>query len=172
MINLKNVELDTFYSFSFRRTLFFSDTFLYFKSQYYFFVVRYTVTTKSCEYSEKSQGPSKEAENIRSVFGDIFHPKRMKQRRLSVYLQYCTVFVCLAYVVLIIGTFPLKGLVSRAGLGFWWHKWIDLGLNKRRAWFIFYFFLESKETWTKFTPLTLLSQRKLKLTARSTLFAL
>ncbi len=30
-----------------------------------------------------------------------------------------------------------KGTVSRAGLGFWWHKWIDLGQNKRRAWLIF-----------------------------------
>ncbi len=29
-----------------------------------------------------------------------------------------------------------KGTVSRAGLGFWRHKWIDLGQNKRRVWFL------------------------------------
>ncbi len=34
-----------------------------------------------------------------------------------------------------------KGTVSRAGLGFWWHKWIYLGQNKRRAWFFFYFLM-------------------------------
>ncbi len=31
--------------------------------------------------------------------------------------------------------------------------------------------IRSKETWTKYTPLTLLSQRKLALTARNTIFA-
>ena len=33
----------------------------------------------------------------------------------------------------------VKGTVSRAGLGFWWHKWINLGLNKCRAWFLYFF---------------------------------
>ncbi len=26
-------------------------------------------------------------------------------------------------------------IFSRAGLGFWWHKYVDIGLNKRRTWF-------------------------------------
>ncbi len=37
----------------------------------------------------------------------------------------------------------IKGTVSRAGLGFWWHKRIDLGLKKRRAWFVYIFFFMS-----------------------------
>jgi hypothetical protein len=32
--------------------------------------------------------------------------------------------------------------------------------------------IKSKESWTKYTPLTLLSQQKLALTTRNTLFAL
>jgi hypothetical protein len=35
---------------------------------------------------------------------------------------------------------PFKGTVSRAELGFWWHKWIDLGQKACRDWFIFYIF--------------------------------
>jgi hypothetical protein len=37
----------------------------------------------------------------------------------------------------------IKGTVSLAGLGFWWHTWIDLGQNKRRAWLIFLIFFMS-----------------------------
>ncbi len=36
-----------------------------------------------------------------------------------------------------------KGTVSRAGSGFWWHKWIDLGHKKRRAWFIIFYYVPS-----------------------------
>jgi hypothetical protein len=36
----------------------------------------------------------------------------------------------------------LKGTVSQAGLGFWWHKCIDLGQNERRAWFFLFIFLD------------------------------
>jgi hypothetical protein len=32
----------------------------------------------------------------------------------------------------------LKGTVSRDVLGIRLHKWIDIGLNKRRAWFIIF----------------------------------
>ncbi len=36
----------------------------------------------------------------------------------------------------------LKGLFKRARMDFWWNKWIDLGLNKRRAWLFFFIFLD------------------------------
>jgi hypothetical protein len=34
--------------------------------------------------------------------------------------------------------YKIKGTVSRAVSGFWWHKWIDIGLDKRRVWFLFF----------------------------------
>ncbi len=50
---------------------------------------------------------------------------------------------------------PFTGTVSRAVLGFWWHKRIDLGLKKRRAWFlIFRCYSEFAEPFTYFFPLT------------------
>ncbi len=43
-----------------------------------------------------------------------------------------------------------KGTVSRARLGFWWHKWIDLGLMNVAPGFCFYFFTCPSEFTKKF----------------------
>jgi hypothetical protein len=46
----------------------------------------------------------------------------------------------------------LKRTVSRAVLDFWCHEWVDIGLNKQRAWFFIFkkFTLNLKKTFTYF----------------------
>ncbi len=133
-----------FYSFSFRRTLFFSDTILYFKSQYYFFCCTVHSNHKILWVFRKivmeSQGPYKEAENIRSVFWRYLPPQKNETVAIiSVFtVLYSIRLSCICGVDY--RDVPVKGAVSRTGLGFWWHKWIDLGLNKRRAWYLFLLF--------------------------------